>query len=61
MFIVAFQASNVSLLFGALPESATILIFGTCLIISTMGIRKFLNRQDETNVEEKEDFKGQGK
>lgn len=62
MFIVAFQASNGYLLFGALPESATILLFGTCLIISTMGIRKFLNRQDETNVvEEEENFKGQGK
>lgn len=61
MFILALQASNVNLLFGALPESATILLFGTCLIVSTIGIRKFLNRNAETNVEEKENAGGQEK
>lgn len=61
MFTLAFQASNVNLLFGALPESATILLFGTCLIVSTIGIRKFWNRQAETHVEEKENIGGQEK
>lgn len=58
MFILALQASNANLLFGALPESATILLFGTCLVVSTLGIRKFLNRQDQANVEENKEEKG---
>lgn len=61
MFILALQASNGYLLFGTLPESATILLFGTCLVVSTIGIRKFLNRQAETHVEEKENAGGQEK
>lgn len=58
MLILAILASNINLLFGALPESATILLFGTCLIVSTIGIRKFFKRQDETNVEENTEEKG---
>lgn len=43
---ILLEASNSSLLFGYLPEWAPILIFGTCLIAGTIGLRKFLNYQD---------------
>lgn len=44
---MAFQVTGGNLLFGFLPESAAILLFGVCLIASTIGVRWFLKRQDE--------------
>ena len=54
MLAAAIQISNGNLLFGVLPESLAILLFGVCLIASTAGIRRVLKRQDEheNNTEE---------
>ena len=43
---ILLQSSNGDLLFGYLTDSATILIFGTCLVVATIGLRKFLKYQD---------------
>lgn len=51
MLILEFQSLSGNLLFGFLPESATVLLFGACLVASTIGIRRwFLKRHEQENV-----------
>ena len=48
-----------NLLFGFLPEPATVLFFGVFMVASTIGLRRFLKPQKPTNpeVEAKETLK----
>jgi hypothetical protein len=42
------EAPNGNVFFGFISETSAILIFGICLILSTIGLRWFWKKNDET-------------
>jgi len=46
------DVTNKYLLFGVLPESLGLLLFGIGLIVFAIGLRWFFNRNEETDEEE---------
>lgn len=49
------DSTNGSLFWGQFSETQTVLIFGLCLIVLTIGIRWFLKKPEQTNDKSKGD------
>jgi hypothetical protein len=50
MFLLFLEVTNKNLLFGSMPESLGLLLFGVALIAFAVSLRRIFNRKELTQV-----------